>query len=497
MARWLICMKEYILAFDQSTQGTKAMLFDENALPIIRIDRAHKQYVNDQGWVEHNPDEIWNNVVFLTKHIIEKSNIDPASIRAIGISNQRETAVAWDRETGLPVYPAIVWQCARAKDICEEPSIKGHADSILYKTGLKLSPFFSAAKFSWILRNIPEAREKALSGNLCFGTVDSWLAFKMTKGKVFRTDYSNASRTQLFNIRQLQWDEDILRLFDIPLSCMPTVTDSDGDFGETDIDGILPVSVPVCGVMGDSHAALFGQGCLQPGMAKVTYGTGSSIMMQTGSELLSSVGGLVTSIAWKRQNQVNFVLEGNVNYAGAIISWLKNDVMLLDNAAQSEELAKRANPEDRTCLVPAFSGLGAPWWANDARAAFIGISRTTGRNELVKAALESIAYQISDIVEQMKIDMKTDSIILRADGGPTSNRWLMQFQSDILGCPIQIAEREELSCIGAAYMAGISCGFYNDNVLSAFSHMPIMPDKDVVWQKEHLDNWHNAIKRVL
>ena len=370
-------MASYLIAIDQSTQSTKALLFDSQGHICLRVDRPHRQIIDERGYVEHDPEEIYQNLLALIPELIEKTGVDPKEIAAVSISNQRETSVMWERATGKPVYNAVVWQCARGAAICD--SLEDHSETVQQKTGLKLSPYFSAAKLAWIMRNVPGIKERAEKGEICCGTMDSYVVFRLTGGKEFRTDDSNASRTQLFNIHTLQWDEELLSLFGIPACCMAQVTDSDGLFGYTDFGGALPAPVPIHCVMGDSHAALFAQGCLTEGMLKVGYGTGSSIMMNIGEKPILSQRGIVTSLAWKLKGQVNYILEGNVNYSGAIVTWLKDQAGLLKTAAESQALAEQANPSDKTYLVPAFSGLGAPYWRSDVSAAFIGMSRTTGR----------------------------------------------------------------------------------------------------------------------
>ena len=488
-------MADYIIAIDQSTQSTKALLFDGQGRIRLRVDRPHRQLIDEKGWVEHDPEEIWQNVLNLIPELLQKSGVSPEDIRAVGVSNQRETAVMWERATGKPVYNAVVWQCARGAAICE--ALEEHAEAIRQKTGLQLSPYFSAAKLAWILQNVPGVKERAERGEICCGTVDSYLLYRLTEGKAFKTDFSNASRTQLFNLHTLAWDEDTLSLFGIPACCMAEVTDSDGVFGETDFEGTLPRPVPIHCMLGDSHAALFAQGCLDRGMIKVGYGTGSSIMMNIGESPLLSDKGVVTSLAWKLKGKVGYILEGNVNYSGAIVTWLKDQAGLLKTSAESEELAKRANPLDKTYLVPAFSGLGAPYWRSDVSAAFIGMSRATGRDELVKAGLEAIAYQITDIVDIMRDEARIPDIELRVDGGPSRNGWLMQFQSDILRCPVLIPEAEELSCVGVAYAAGMALGMYGEEIFENNCYSRYEPRMDEAARKARHAGWKAAVQRIL
>ena len=443
---------KYILAIDQSTSGTKALLFDEDARLIGRSDLPHKQKISENGWVAHDPMKIWENTKGVARAIIEKNGINKDEVIGIGISNQRETALVWDRDTGLPVYDAIVWQCARGAKICE--GLSDYAEMVREHTGLRLSPYFSAAKIAWVLQNAGD-----LSGrHLCCGTIDSWLVFKMTHGKEFRCDYSNASRTQLFNIRTLSWDSEICSIFGIDPETLPTVTDSDGLYGYTDLDGYFSKEIPIHGVLGDSHGALFGQGCLTPGMIKATFGTGSSVMMNIGEKPIFSDAGIVTSLAWSMGGKVNYVLEGNINYTGSVIKWLVDDVKLLGASRESGEFAAKANPEDTTYLVPAFSGLGAPYWDSEAKAAIVGMTRSTGKAEIVKAAEECIAYQITDLVLLMQQESGLPITEIRVDGGPTKDKYLMQFQSDMLSIPVAVPKNEELSGIGAAYAAGFALG---------------------------------------
>lgn len=490
-------MTDHILSIDQSTQGTKALLFSDKGVLIGRADLPHRQIIDEHGWVEHDPEEIYANAIRAVKNVLEQTGTDPGTVRVLGISNQRETGVVWNRRTGKPVCNAIVWQCARAQQICERIAGQGGAERIRNATGLQLSPYFTAGKFAWVLRNIPAARQAAEKGTLCCGTVDSWLIWRMTKGKQFRTDYSNASRTQLFNITDCDWDEEVCALFGIPVGCLAQVTDSDGVFGYTDLEGILPSPVPIHAVLGDSNGALFGQGCVRRGMTKATYGTGSSVMMNIGEKTVLS-DKVVTSLAWKLDGKVQYVLEGNVNYTGAAISWLKDDLQLITSAAQTQELAEAADPADTTYLIPAFTGLGAPWWNSGARAAVIGMSRSTRRQELVKAALESIAYQISDVLFAMEKEAGIPIGELRADGGAAANTYLMQFQSDIAGIPVQVPSQEELSGIGAAYAAGIAAGYYDrEQLFAQMKRRRFEPGMPGAIRKQKYEGWVKAVETVL
>lgn len=490
--------KKYILGVDQSTQGTKALLFDEKGDLICRVDMPHEQIINEKGWVEHNPTEIYNNTLAVVKAVVDKAGIDKEEIAGLGISNQRETSVVWNKTTGEPVYNAIVWQCARGEAICQR-IVAENPDApkmVQEHTGLQFSPYFSAAKIAWVLENVEGAKELADAHNICHGTIDSWLVYKLTGN--YKTDYSNASRTQLFDVRNLVWDEEVCKLFGVDPANMAEVCDSNGLYGETDFDGYLDSSIPIHGVLGDSHGALFGQGCLKPGMTKSTYGTGSSVMMNIGEKPVFSDKGVVTSLAWGMDGKVNYVLEGNINYTGAVISWIQKDLKLIESAAVTQSLAESANPADKTYLVPAFTGLGAPYWDSNATGIICGITRTTGQAEMVKAALECIAYQITDIVKVMAEDAGVALEELRVDGGPTKNGYLMQFQSDMLGIPVQVPDAEELSGIGAAYAAGFTLGMYNkDEVFARMNRTRFDKKMSDEVQKEKYAGWKEAVKLVL
>lgn len=490
-------MEEYVLGIDQSTQGTKALLFDSSGNLVCRTDLQHRQIIDEKGWVEHDPEEIYRNVVETVRNLVEKSGVEREEIGTVGISNQRETALVWERATGKPIYHAVVWQCARGAAICAELEQQGYGKIVRSNTGLPLSPYFSAAKIAWILRNVEGAQERAARGELCCGTIDSWLVYRMTGGKEFRTDYSNASRTQMFNIRTLKWDDEVCGLFGIPKACLARVTDSDGFFGETDFEGVLNHPIPIRAVLGDSHGALFAQGCLKPGMVKATYGTGSSVMMNIGESPVFS-DRVVTSLAWKLGGKINYVLEGNVNYTGAVITWMKDDLNLIGSPEETQELSEQANPYDTTYLVPAFSGIGAPYWKNDAKAVFCGMTRMTKRAELVKAGLESIAYQITDVLKAMKKETGVAVRELRTDGGPAKNRYLMQFQSDIAQIPVQQSAKEELSGIGAAYASGIVSGIYNrDMVLNSIHSRKFVPIMNMKEREFKYEGWKRALRMVL
>ena len=489
--------EKYIISVDQSTQGTKALLFDESGSLLKRTDKAHRQIINEKGWVSHDSAEIYRNTVEVVKCLVEESGIDKEKVVGIGISNQRETSLAWDKVTGEPLGHAIVWQCARAVDICERVEQKGEAENIRRKTGINLSPYFPASKIAWILENVEGAKEKAEKKEICHGTVDSWLIFKLTGGRSYKTDYSNASRTQLFNIFDLKWDKEICGLFGIDPENLAEVVDSDSDFGETDVEGLFPKPIPIHGVLGDSHGSLFGQGCLKSGMIKSTYGTGSSIMMNIGEKPVLSTHGVVTSLAWSMGGKVSYVLEGNLNYTGATITWLKDDLKLIESPAETEKLAREAVANDSLYLVPAFSGLGAPYWDSRAAAAIVGMTRTTGKAEVVRAGVECIAYQITDIVKAMSEDAGVTVGELRVDGGPTKNAYLMQFQSDIAEATVQVPDSEELSGIGPAYAAGLALGVWDEKIFDKLKRVKYEPKMEKELRDTKYQGWLGAVQRVL
>lgn len=482
----------YFIGIDQSTQATKALLFNDMGHLLKRTDIRHRQHVDARGWVSHDPEEIYRNVVQSVRNLIEESTVNPNELLGVGISNQRETSLAWDRKTGHPLGMAVVWQCARAAEICER--IADKAEAIREKTGIHLSPYFPAVKIAWLLEH--EASGAACD-SLCYGTIDSWLIFKLTQGRSYKTDYSNASRTQLFNIFTLSWDEDICRWLKIAPENLAEVCDSDADFGETDFDGFLKRPIPIHGVLGDSHGALFAQGCLERGMTKTTYGTGSSIMMNIGNRPLLSNHGVVTSLAWRMSGRTKYVLEGNLNYTGAVVAWLKDGLKLIESAHETQELAEKSHKNDALFLIPAFSGLGAPYWDSKARAAILGMDRTTGRSELCRAALESIAYQIADVVKAMEEDLGSEVQELRVDGGPTKNKYLMQFQSDILQMRVQVPETEEFSGMGPVYAAGLAMGIWDGRIFDSVKRSAYDPGMDEEQAKRKYSAWKMAVSKVL
>lgn len=479
----------YIISIDQSTQSTKAVLFDEKGRLIKRADKKHRQLINELGYVSHDPMEIYFNTLQAVYEAVNFSGIAPGEIQALGISNQRETTLMWD-ESGKPLADAIVWQCSRSSEIVKRYEV--YRDEIYDITGLVLSPYFPAGKMRWLMENVrPE-------GKYYLGTMDSWLVYCLTGKKVFKTDASNASRTQLFDIHSGKWSARLCDLFEIDMKALPEVCDSNACFGYTDFAGFLPKPVPIYAVLGDSHAALFGQGCHGKGQVKTTLGTGSSIMMNIGREYKKSGNGLTTSLAWRMDGVTEYVLEGNINYAGAVISWLQNDLGLIESPGDTAAAIERSNREDETVLIPAFSGLSAPYWDEGVRAMFYGMSRTTSKNELIKAAVESIAYQITDILNAMAGDSGLTLKEVKADGGPSKNTYLMQFLSDMAKTTVRVSAEEELSAIGAAYMAGIAAGVYRREEL--FSHREYIDYHSNMEQtewKKRVDRWYEAIYVLL
>ena len=489
-------MAEYILSVDQSTQGTKGLLFDAAGALLARADRTHEQYIDERGWVEHDGTEILKNTLTVTREVIEKAGVDKNAVRAMGISNQRETVIPFDRKTGVPLYHAVVWQCSRGKEICA--GLHESAETVRQKTGLALSPYFSASKLAWLMQNVPTVRQAAAEHRLALSTIDTFLLWHLTREHIFATEYSNAARTQLFNLNTLSWDEDLCTLFGVPRDALADVRMSDSAFGTTDLDGYLETPIPICGVLGDSNGALYGQGCHTPGSGKATYGTGSSVMMNLGKTPHLSSCGLVTSLAWGMGGKVAYVLEGNLNYTGAVIRWLREDVGLIQNDAEATALAETANPTDRTCCVPAFTGLGAPYWDSEATALLTGMTRTTGRAEIAKAALDCIAYQITDLVELMRGELPDALPVLRADGGPTASGYLMQLQSDLSQLTVEVPEIQELSGLGAAYAAGISAGVYDpETIFQTTRRRCFTPQMPATERNGRCADWKAAVRQAL
>ena len=487
----------HILSIDQGTTGSTILLVDTQGNIVSQSYQEFTQHYPKPGWVEHDPDEIWSatqNAIVAVLNSLESKK----SIVAIGITNQRETTVVWDRNTGKPISPAIVWQCRRTADVCANLNAqKGVASQVKTKTGLVIDPYFSGTKVAWILDNISGAREKAKRGELAFGTIDTWLLWKLTNGTVHKTDYTNASRTLLFNIETLTWDEDLLKIFNVPKSILPEVAPSACNFGNAKI-AILE-GIPITGIAGDQQSALFGQLCWQPGMVKNTYGTGCFLMLNTGTDRVESNSGLLTTLACSLDEKPVYALEGSVFIAGAAIQWLRDELQIIESAEETDGIANRVNDSAGVIVVPAFTGLGAPYWDAEARGAIFGLTRGTNREHIVRATLESIAYQTADVVSAMMVDADTPLKKLRVDGGAVANNFLMQFQADILGIDVERPTQIETTGLGAAYLAGITAGIWQD-IDELESHREIdrvfLPQMDSTQRQEKLAHWRNTIRRL-
>lgn len=491
-------LEKYILAIDQSTSATKVMLFDAKASLVQRVSFPHGQYYPAEGFVEHDPEEIFANTVKGMSEVMQLAGKQAANLAAVSITNQRETILIWDKTTGKPIANAAVWQCQRGIDFCKRLKENGFCPKIEQKTGLMIDPYFSASKLHWMINHVEGASEKAKKGELLLGTMDCWLLWKLTNGKVHATDYSNACRTMIFNINTLKWDDELIDLFDLQPSMFPEVKFSDQIFGYTEPSVVFGQPIPISGLLGDSHAAFFGQNCFEVGMAKATYGTGSSIMMNIGNQPLTAPKGLVTSIGWGRAGKIDYVFEGNIHCTGDTINWLVNDAELISNAAEAERLALSVKDNNQVYFVPSFVGLGAPYWDNQARACISGMSRNTKKAHIVRAALESIAYQVKDLIDLMAENAAVPFLDIRVDGGPTRNNFLMQFQSDILRKEVIRSNIEEISAMGSAFMAGLACGFWKD--LSEISslrkadktYIPAMSSDEI---NNLYSGWQLAVKR--
>ena len=488
-------MSKYILALDQGTTSSRAILFD-HAQNIVGIaQKEFTQFYPRQGWVEHDPQEIYSSQFAVMMEVIAQTGIEPSEIAGIGITNQRETTVVWDKRTGRAIYNAIVWQCRRTADIIDRVVEDGHGDYIRSVTGLIPDAYFSASKIQWILDNVEGAREKAERGDLLFGTVDTWLIWKLTGGKVHATDYTNASRTMLYDIHNLRWDEKLLELFHIPASMLPVVCDSSAHYGDARIQGI---SVPICGVAGDQQAALFGQCCFKPGDAKNTYGTGCFLLMNTGEKAVTSENGLLTTIAIGLNGKVQYALEGSIFVAGAVVQWLRDELHLITEASDTEYFAMKVKDNGGVYVVPAFAGLGAPHWDMYARGAILGLTRGAGRNHIIRAALESIAYQTADVLSAMERDTGISLNRLKADGGASANSFLMHFQADVLGKEVCRPVIRETTALGAATLAGLAVGFWQhqSDLLDARQIDCVYPstmEQDT--RDKLLKGWHKAVER--
>ena len=486
---------KYIIALDQGTTSSRALLFDEKGKILNVAQKEFTQIYPKPGWVEHDPEEIWKTQQEVMFSVVRKSSIRIRDIAAIGITNQRETTILWDRRTGEPVCHAIVWQDKRTADICEELKSAGLENHVRKNTGLVIDSYFSATKIAWIFRHVPKIKEKARRREICFGTVDSWLIWKLTGGKKHVTDYSNASRTMLFNIKSLRWDRKLLRALDIPYPVLPEVLPSSGHFGDFVWEGH---TIPIAGVLGDQQAALFGQGCFETGSAKNTYGTGCFVLMNTGEKIFHSQSGLITTIAWGLDHKVNYALEGSIFIAGAAIQWLRDGLKLIDHAGDSEFYTLKASDHDEVYVVPAFAGLGAPYWDMYARGAIFGLTRDTGKNQIIKATLQSLAYQTRDVIDAMENDSGIHLRILKVDGGASANNYLMQFQADILDSAVERPQVIESTAMGAAAMAGIHAGIWKKDDIKKIRKInrTFKPNVKKNRREKLYNGWLKAVNRT-
>jgi glycerol kinase len=489
---------EYILSLDQGTSSSRAILFDRFQQPLGIEQMEFTQHYPADGWVEHNPEEVWETQLKVANQLLTRLKISPESIAAIGITNQRETTVVWDRETGRPVHNAIVWQDRRTADTCEKLKASDFASYVMKRTGLVIDSYFSATKLNWILKNVPGAMNLALKGRLAFGTIDTWLLWKLTGGKIHSTDVSNASRTMLFNISALSWDEEILRYFGIPKTILPEVKASSGIFGYTEPGIIGGKSIPIAGILGDQQAALFGQRCLEPGELKNTYGTGCFMLMNTGDTIVSTQSGLLSTVAWQIGDEVTYALEGSVFIAGAAIKWLRDGLKIIKTASETENIATSVTNSHGVYVVPAFTGLGAPYWDMYARGAIVGISQGVTEKHLIRATLESLAYQTRDIVGLMEENSGIALKSLKADGGASANNFIMQFQADILNVPVECPTSTEATALGAALMAGLGVGFYSwDDINAEIPGKKVYrPHMSFELRSKLYKGWKKAVKRA-
>ncbi|MBS7148486.1 MAG: glycerol kinase GlpK [Intestinibacter bartlettii] len=489
-------MSKYIMALDAGTTSNRCILFDEKGEICSIAQKEFTQYFPKPGWVEHDANEIWSSQLGVAVEAMAKLGIGADDIAAIGITNQRETTIVWDKSTGEPVYNAIVWQCRRTSEYCDTLKDKGLTDKFREKTGLIIDAYFSGTKLKWILDNVDGVRERAEKGELLFGTVETWLIWKLTKGKAHVTDYSNASRTLLFNIKDLTWDKEILEELNIPESMLPEPKPSSCVYGYSDAS-FFGKEIPIAGAAGDQQAALFGQTCFNPGEAKNTYGTGCFMLMNTGETPVYSKNGLVTTIAWGLDGKVNYALEGSIFVAGASIQWLRDELRIIESAADSEYMAKKVKDTNGCYVVPAFTGLGAPYWDQYARGTIVGLSRGVNKYHIIRATLESIGYQVNDVLHAMKADSGIDLAALKVDGGASANDFLMQFQSDIINAPVKRPSCIETTAMGAAYLAGLAVGYWNskEDVIKNWAvdkiFSPIMGEDE---RERKIKGWNKAVK---
>lgn len=486
--------KEYILAIDHGTTSTRAILFDHDCQIAGVSQKEGGVDYPAPGWVEQDAVSIWLDTMAVMAGVLNNSGITPDQIKAIGISNQRETSVLWDKRTGLPIYKAIVWQSRQTADICDRWKNEGLEEMIREKTGLRIDPYFSASKIVWMLENVPGARELAESGNLLFGNMDSWLVWKLTGGERHITDATNASRTLLCNIEKVDWDDDLLKAFNIPRSILPEIVPTSQNYGNTVPYAFFGAEVPICSMVGDQQAALFGQLCLEKGMAKNTYGTGGFLLMNTGNDIVRSENGLLSTIAWQIGNEITYALEGSIFVSGSVMKWMRDELHLFDNVSETEEMAINAGTTGGVYIIPAFVGLGAPYWDDRAKASIVGLTLGTNRDQLVRAAIESMAYQAKDLLAAMEKDSGMPISKLKVDGGAAANNFLLQFQSDLCQVPVDRFKVNELTALGAAFLAGLAIGFWNIDDLKIEVGRSFEPQRD----KEEMDarycNWKHAVE---
>ncbi|ADC50117.1 glycerol kinase [Alkalihalophilus pseudofirmus OF4] len=492
--------KTYILSIDQGTTSSRAILFDKKGGIVHSAQKEFTQHFPKPGWVEHDANEIWGSVLSVIASVLSEADVTPGEIAAIGITNQRETTVVWDKHTGKPVYNAVVWQSRQTADICEELKASGHNELFRNKTGLLIDAYFSGTKVKWILDNVDGAREKAETGDLLFGTIDTWLIWKLSGGKAHVTDYTNASRTLMYNIYDLKWDDELLEILTIPKTMLPDVRSSSEVYGETVDYHFFGEQIPIAGAAGDQQAALFGQACFEKGMAKNTYGTGCFMLMNTGDKAVPSKSGLLTTIAWGLDGKVEYALEGSIFVAGSAIQWLRDGMRMVNQASDTEGYAAKVDSTDGVYMVPAFVGLGTPYWDSEARGAVFGLTRGTTKEHFIRATLESLAYQTKDVLQAMEADSGIQLRKLRADGGAVKNNFLMQFQSDILNVPVERPVVNETTALGAAYLAGLAVGFWEDKQEIADNwkidrSFEVEMDDDV--RQPLYDGWKQAVKSTM
>ena len=491
---------QYILSIDQGTTSSRAIIFNHDGQEVAKAQKEFTQYFPNPGWVEHDANEIWNSVQSVIADVLIESKLKPAQIKAIGITNQRETTVVWDKQTGEPIHRAIVWQSKQTNELADELKENGHQEFIQKRTGLIIDSYFSATKVKWLLENVKDAKVKAQAGQLLFGTIDTWLLWKLTGGKVHKTDYTNASRTMLFNIHSLDWDQDILDILGVPRMMLPQVCSNAEIYGYTEDYHFYGENIPIAAMAGDQQAALFGQAAFEKGMVKNTYGTGAFIVMNTGEQAILSDNGLLTTIGYGIDGKVNYALEGSIFVAGSAVQWLRDGLKLIEKAEDSEALANQVTDSDGVYVVPAFTGLGAPFWDQEARGAVFGLTRGTTKEHLIRATLESIAYRTADVIKTMENDSKITIKRLRADGGASKNDLLMQFQADIIDKPVEAADFSETTALGVAYLAGLAVGFWQDLAeIKAFAHHGKRFEAQINDAKrtELYDGWKRAVQATM